>query len=54
VRFVHPPQIERVEVITVFSGRTRFPGVADEPGLRRVFTAPDEWVFPNSGVVFAY
>ena len=50
----YPPSISSMEVVTVFSGQNRYPTVTREEGKITVHTRDEEWVFPQSGVVFAY
>ncbi|MCD4828120.1 MAG: alanine racemase [Candidatus Cloacimonetes bacterium] len=55
VSFHCPPEsISQVQVVPVFAGRTRFPHIKSTPGCHTVSTDPDEWVLPNSGIVFTY
>jgi alanine racemase len=54
VAFEYPESVRKVETITVFAGRRRFPELTQQPGCTTITTSPDEWVFPNSGIVFAY
>jgi alanine racemase len=54
VAFEYPPSIHSAETITVFAGRRRFPELVQGIGSIEVRTPDDEWVFPNSGIVFAY
>ncbi len=54
IRFNFPQSIKDVEAITVFSGQNRYPQVKKGQNYVAVQTNPEEWVFPNSGVVFAY
>ena len=46
--------IPQVEVTPVFAGRTRFPHIETDGGRHTVRTGADQWVFPNSGIVFSY
>jgi len=54
VRFIFPKSIHNVESITVFSGKNKFPEVEKKPSAVLVKTLDNEWVFPNSGIIFAY
>lgn len=52
--FHFPELISQVECVPVFSGQDRFPHITRGKNQIRVFTKPGEWVFPISGIVFAY
>jgi alanine racemase len=54
VNFKYPKCIRNVETITVFSGQNKFPNLNKEKSVITVTTVEKEWVFPNSGIVFAY
>ena len=54
VNFKFPPSIGNVEAITVFSGQNKFPALKQGKSVITVKTVDKEWVFPNSGIVFAY
>lgn len=49
-----PETLKSLEVVPVFSGQNRYPDVIRRPDSVTVSTRPDQWVFPLSGVVFAY
>ncbi len=54
VHFGFEPGFGPVEAITVFSGQSKYPRVTrGEKGIT-VSTRQDQWVFPLSGIVFAY
>jgi len=40
--------------VTVFSGQNKYPRLTRTAGSISVSTRAGEWVFPQSGVVFAY
>jgi len=52
--FHFPELISQVECVPVFSGQDRFPHISRSKNQIRVYTKPGEWVFPISGIVFAY
>lgn len=54
VSFKFPKSISGVEAITVFSGQNKFPDLKKSKSVITVKTIEQEWVFPNSGIVFAY
>ncbi len=54
ISFQPPPTLGRVECVPVFSGQNKFPRVARNKSGISVSTKAGEWVFPLSGVVFAY
>ncbi len=49
-----PPSITSIETVPVFSGQNKYPRIKQSGGMIEVSTGPDQWVFPISGVVFAY
>lgn len=46
--------LDRVEVVPIFAGQKKFPVIDLKPGRVQLVLPDSEWVFPNSGVVFAY
>ncbi len=54
IGFAHPEYLAPVECVTVFSGQNKYPRLTRTSGSISVSTRAGEWVFPQSGVVFAY
>ncbi len=54
IHFAHPEAMDRIEIIPVFSGQNKYPRITKSAGSITVSTKAAEWVFPQSGVVFAY
>ena len=54
VKLSYPDEIKNMEIVPIFSGQNRFPSVDHSPGCVTVQTATDQWIFPISGIVFAY
>jgi alanine racemase len=54
IAFHYPPELEKVECVPVFSGQDKYPSISNNEGVIRLSSKPDEWIFPISGVVFAY
>ena len=54
VRLDYPPELQNLEVVPVFSGQNRYPKLTRVPGSVTVSTQVQQWVFPLSGVVFAF
>jgi len=54
VKFIYPKNIKSIETQTVFSGKSKFPKVIKGKNVITIKTSDNEWVFPNSGIVFAY
>lgn len=52
--FIYPDSLKNVEVVPIFSGRNKYPQINMKQNSINIFTHKDEWVFPNSGVVFSY
>ncbi len=53
VRFNFPSYLE-VEAIPIFAGQNKFPKIDADDNNIRVYSNQDEWIFPQSGIVFAY
>ncbi len=54
VNFTFPENIQSVETIPLFSGKNKFPKIINQDHSIEVFTDKEEWIFPNSGIVFVY
>jgi alanine racemase len=54
VSFTHPKSLGKVECVPVFAGQNKYPRVGSVGNTITVSTKPGEWVFPQSGVIFAY
>ncbi len=54
ITFRYPKELNKVECITVFSGQDKYPTISQEEGSVQVSSREREWIFPISGVVFAY
>jgi alanine racemase len=54
IRFDHPQSLGKVECVPIFAGQNKYPQVSHTQGSISVSTKDEEWVFPQSGVVFAY
>ncbi len=54
IKFIYPNDIRELTVVPILSGKTRFPQTSIARGEATVFTQGSEWIFPSSGVVFAY
>jgi len=54
VSFIYPKSIKNIETQTVFSGQSKFPKIIQDKNTITVHTKDKEWIFPNSGIVFAY
>jgi alanine racemase len=54
ISFEYPPGLKSVETIPVFSGQNKYPAIIQDGNRISVETSAEEWVFPLSGVVFAY
>ncbi|MBM4403846.1 MAG: alanine racemase [Candidatus Cloacimonetes bacterium] len=54
IRFIHPPSILKCEAVTIFSGQNKYPQIIRDNNAITICTKPEEWIFPMSGVVFAY
>ncbi len=54
VAFTYPPSIHKVDPVAIFAGKTRFPDIQRDDHTISVSVEPDQWVLPNSGIVFSY
>ncbi len=54
IEFAFENVLQNVEAVPLFSGRAKFPEVEVTKHAIRVFSQKNEWIMPNSGVVFAY
>ncbi len=54
ISFTHPPELDQIECVPVFAGQNKYPRVSTSKRSITVSTKAEEWVFPQSGVVFAY
>lgn len=52
--FSYPEDWTGVECIPIFSGQNRYPKITRSGNIIELSTSPEEWIFPLSGVVFAY
>jgi alanine racemase len=53
VRFCYPSSLD-VEAVPIFAGQNKFPKIDIENNAIRVYSNKDEWIFPQSGIVFTY
>lgn len=49
-----PDCIQNVECIPIYSGQNKYPAISRKSSRILVETDPQQWIFPMSGVVFAY
>lgn len=54
ISFSYPEALPPVECVPVFAGQNKYPRVFTNKNTITVSTKAGEWVFPQSGVVFAY
>nr|MDK2850326.1 hypothetical protein [Candidatus Cloacimonadota bacterium] len=54
ISFEFPEDLSHVEPVSIFSGQEKNPPITFEDHRISIKTKPDEWIFPLSGVVFAY
>jgi len=54
ISFQFPQDIITVDCVPFFSGQDKDPFIQRNNGEIRVSSKPEEWIFPISGVVFAY
>jgi alanine racemase len=46
--------IGEIEVVSILSGQSKYPVIAKKEKTIKVKTGNEEWIFPNSGIVFSY
>lgn len=54
IEFIHNKIFPKIEVTPILSGKTRFPHITREEKSIKVETEKNQWVIPNSGIVFSY
>ncbi|HOE90752.1 MAG TPA: alanine racemase [Candidatus Cloacimonadota bacterium] len=54
ISFTYPKSIENIDCVPIFSGKHRYPKVEQHDREIIVASSAEDWVFPNSGVVFSY
>ncbi len=54
ITFRYPVEKLQVECIPIYSGQNRYPELIRKPGEIAVQTSLEQWIFPMSGIVFAY
>lgn len=54
ITFNYPDCLSAVQPVSIFSGQQKNPPIVREKGRISISSAPLEWVFPLSGVVFSY
>lgn len=52
--FTYPEEWTEVECIPIFSGQNRYPKIQRSGSTIELSTKSEEWIFPLSGVVYAY
>ncbi len=48
------PESLNPEITPIFAGKTKFPKIVRSKNMISVSSEIDEWIFPNSGIVFSY
>ncbi|OQX71466.1 MAG: alanine racemase [Candidatus Cloacimonas sp. 4484_275] len=54
IDFIFDGLLRNVEAVPIFSGRLKFPQIEYKKNSISVYSQNDEWIFPNSGVIFVY
>ena len=52
--FIYPSTIKIVDPVPIFSGNIKFPKITKMKNKVTLKTNSEEWIFPNSGIVFSY
>jgi alanine racemase len=52
IKFKH--NFKNVEIIPIFAGKNKFPAIIVEKDIITLRSKRNDWIFPNSGVVFVY
>ena len=53
IEFIYPENLTP-EIVPIFAGKTKFPKINKTKNKISVSSQIDEWIFPNSGIVFSY
>jgi len=54
IKFIYGDVLKDVEAVPIFSGQMKFPEIKCQKNAIIVSSKKNEWIFPNSGVVFVY
>lgn len=54
ISFEFPENIKNVEAVTLFSGEAKYPLIRQSNHVISVESGEDNWILPNSGVIFSY
>lgn len=54
IRFEYPDDLKAVDPVCIFSGQSKYPDMLIQANMIDIKTPKNQWVFPMSGVVFAY
>lgn len=54
IKIIHNEILANVEAVPIFSGQMKFPSIKQDKKSITVSSKDNEWIFPNSGVVFVY
>ena len=54
ISFSYPETLKQIECVPFFAGQNKYPKITTSKNTISVTTKSEEWVFPQSGVVFAY
>lgn len=54
LNFSYPDNIKTVETVPIFSGKNKYPNIEYNQNTIKLSSHKNEWIFPNSGVVFSY
>ncbi len=54
ISFSYPETLKQIECVPFFAGQNKYPKITTYKNTISVTTKSEEWVFPQSGVVFAY
>lgn len=54
ISFEFPNTLTKVDTVTLFSGESKYPNITENNNVINVESGADNWILPNSGVIFSY
>ena len=54
ISFEFPSTLKNIDTVTLFSGESKYPSITQKANVINVESGEDNWILPNSGVIFSY
>lgn len=54
ISFEFPSELKKVDTVTLLSGQGKYPNILEDKNIIRVESGEDNWILPNSGVIFTF